>query len=107
MDCENCDLSDKHTKILCVQCVQHAYSVMMRHYPKVPAVYMLMDKNVGVYVGYTSNFWSRVRDHLQQGKVWDSVMYTAFATPELARQQELDILSKCKQLPKYNRSRTH
>jgi len=72
-----------------------------------PAVYMLMHNGTGVYIGYSGNLWSRMRDHLQQGKEFDAVMFTRFQTKEAAREQELDILSKCKVLPKYNRSRHH
>jgi hypothetical protein len=74
---------------------------------KKPALYVLMMDGICVYVGYTSNLWQRMRDHIQQGKDWDSALYYFCPTKDEARRLELIFLRNCDNLPKYNRSRTH
>jgi hypothetical protein len=105
-DCE-CRKEGFATGIICRDHLRAVYCYYIRHHPKVPAVYMLMQDGVGVYVGHTGSFFHRMRDHLQQGKDFDSVMWTAFKSKELAKEQERDILKAAKVLPKYNRSRHH
>jgi hypothetical protein len=87
--------------------VERNWYVMLRNQGKQCAVYLLLHDGIPVYIGYTSNLWSRMRDHIQQGKEWNGLIWNKFETPQDARAFERECLESCNELPKYNRSRTH
>jgi len=101
------DHMHKATKLFDIEEVRLLYCSYMRYEPKQPAFYFLFHNKKIVYIGHSSNVWSRLRDHLQQGKEWDRVAVGHCTTAEVARSHEQSFLKNIKVLPKYNRSRTH
>lgn len=95
-----------HNGALCRHHVEDVWYILSKDRPS-PGVYLLMHKGAPVYLGMSSNVWKRMREHIQQGKEWDSVFISYTSTAEEARHSERKLLESLSVLPKYNRSRTH
>ena len=95
-----------HNGALCRRHVEDAWYVLSKERPS-PGVYVLMNEGAAVYFGMSGNVWKRMREHIQQGKEWDSVFMSYTDTETEARTLERQLLESVPVLPKYNRSRTH
>lgn len=98
---------DKCSVVLSISEVRLSYCYFIKYEPRQPAFYFLTNKGAIVYIGYSGHVWSRLRDHMQQGKEWDGVVFGRCISKEVARSYEQRFLSQIDKLPKYNRSRTH
>ena len=95
-----------HNGALCRGHVEEVWYILSKERPS-PGVYVLMDNGTAVYFGMSGNVWKRMREHIQQGKQWDSVFISYTETEAEARTLERQLLETVPVLPKYNRSRIH